>query len=106
MRTDEILRSRADDELKLRQGQELLRGYLAKRKVDHKALDYGEPEKASGNAMRQIIVIRQGIARDLAQKMVKELKGAKLKKISRWLFRATNCASQVKREMTCKPPSP
>ena len=80
-RSDEILTIRADDELKLRQVQELLRGYLAKRKVDHRALDYGEPEKASGNTIRQIIVIRQGIARDLAQKMVKELKGAKLKKI-------------------------
>lgn len=80
-RSDEILTIRADDELKLKQVQELLRGYLAKRKVDHRALDYGEPEKASGNTIRQIIVIRQGIARDLAQKMVKELKGAKLKKI-------------------------
>ena len=80
-RSDEILTIRADDELKLRQVQELLRGYLAKRKVDHRALDYGEPEKASGNTIRQIIVIRQGIARDLAQKMVKELKGAKLKKV-------------------------
>ena len=79
-RSDEILTIRADDELKLRQVQELLRGYLAKRKVDHKALDYGEPEKASGNTIRQIIVIRQGISRDLAQKLVKELKGAKLKK--------------------------
>ena len=80
-RSDEILTIRADDELKLKQVQELLRGYLAKRKVDHRALDYGEPEKASGNTIRQIIVIRQGIARDLAQKMVKELKGAKLKKV-------------------------
>ena len=80
-RSDEILTIRADDELKLKQVQELLRGYLAKRKVDHRALDYGEPEKASGNTIRQIIVIRQGIARDLAQKMVKELKGANLKKV-------------------------
>ena len=80
-RSDEILTIRADDELKLKQVQELLRGYLAKRKVDHRALDYGEPEKASGNTIRQIIVIRQGIARNLAQKMVKELKGAKLKKV-------------------------
>ena len=56
-RSDEILTIRADDELKLKQVQELLRGYLAKRKVDHRALDYGEPEKASGNTIRQIIVI-------------------------------------------------
>ena len=80
-RTDDVLTIRADDHLKLKQVQELLRGYLAKRKVDHKALDYGEPEKASGNTIRQTIVIKQGIARDLAQKVVKEIKAAKLKKV-------------------------
>ena len=80
-RADEILTIRADDELKLKQVQELLRVYLAKRKVDHRALDYEEPEKASGNTIRQIIVIQQGIARDLAQRIVKELKAAKMKKV-------------------------
>lgn len=80
-RTDDILTIRADDVLKLKQVQELLRGYLARRKVDHKALDYGDPEKAAGNTIRQTIVIRQGIARDLAQKVVKEIKAAKLKKV-------------------------
>ena len=80
-RTDDVLTLRADDELKLKQVQELLRGYLAKRKVDHTALDYGDPEKAAGNTIRQTIVIKQGIARDLAQKVVKEIKTAKLKKV-------------------------
>jgi len=80
-RTDDVLTILADDVLKLKQVQELLRGYLAKRKVDHKALDYGDPEKAAGNTIRQKIVIKQGIARDLAQKVVKEIKAAKLKKI-------------------------
>jgi len=78
-RTDEILTIRADDDLKLKQVQELLRGYLAKRKVDHNAFDFAEPEKASGNSVRQTVVIKQGIERDLAQKMVKAIKGAKLK---------------------------
>ena len=80
-RTEEVLTICADDDLKLKQVQELLRGYLAKRKVDHKALDFGEPEKASGNTIRQTIQIKQGIARDLAQKVVKEVKAAKLKKV-------------------------
>ena len=80
-RTEEVLTIRADDDLKLKQVQELLRGYLAKRKLDHKALDFGEPKKASGNTIRQTIQIKQGIARDLAQKVVKEVKTAKLKKV-------------------------
>lgn len=80
-RTDEVLAIKADDSLKLKQVHELLRGYLAKRKVDHKALDFQEPEKASGNSLRQTVVIKQGIARDLAQKVVKAIKGAKLNKV-------------------------
>ena len=80
-RTDDVLTIRADDDMKLKQVQELLRGYLAKRKVDHTALDYNDPEQASGNTVRQTIVIKQGIARDLAQKIVKDIKAAKLKKV-------------------------
>ncbi len=78
-RTEEILTIKADDELKLKQVQELLRGYMAKRKVDHNSLDFATPEKAVGTSMRQTVTIKQGIARDLAQKVVKELKGSKLK---------------------------
>jgi cyclic-di-GMP-binding protein len=78
-RVDEVLTIKADDDLKLKQVQELLRGYLAKRKVDHNAFEFGEPEKASGNSIRQTVVIKQGIERDLAQKVVKAIKGAKMK---------------------------
>ncbi|MDA1311473.1 MAG: YajQ family cyclic di-GMP-binding protein [Proteobacteria bacterium] len=80
-RTDEVITVKADDDLKLKQVHELLRGYLAKRKVDHKALEFKEPEKASGNSIRQNILIKQGIERDLAQKVVKAVKAAKLKNI-------------------------
>lgn len=80
-RDDVVLTLHADDELKLKQMQELLRGYLAKRKVDHNAFDFQEPEKASGNSIRQTVAIKQGIERDLAQKVVKAVKAAKLKKI-------------------------
>jgi uncharacterized protein YajQ (UPF0234 family) len=80
-RADEVITVKADDDLKLKQVHELLRGYLAKRKVDHKALEFKEPEKASGNSVRQSILIKQGIERDLAQKVVKAVKAAKLKNI-------------------------
>ena len=80
-RADEVITVKADDDLKLKQVHELLRGYLAKRKVDHKALEFKEPEKATGNSVRQSILIKQGIERDLAQKVVKAVKAAKLKNI-------------------------
>ena len=78
-RTDDALTIRADDEFKLKQVQELLRGYLARRKVDAGAFDFGKPETASGNTLRQSVAIKQGVDRDLAQKIVKAVKGAKLK---------------------------
>ena len=78
-RTDAVIQIKADDELKLKQVQELLRGYMAKRKVDVGALDFQKAEAAFGNSMRQNVAIRQGIERELAQKIVKFLKGSKLK---------------------------
>lgn len=69
----------ADDELKLRQMHELLQGHLARRKIDAGVLDYRTPEPAAGQAVRQKVTIRQGIDRELAKKLVKELKGSKLK---------------------------
>ncbi|MGH1481058.1 MAG: YajQ family cyclic di-GMP-binding protein [Geminicoccales bacterium] len=78
-RSGETLVINADDDFKLKQVQELLRGHMAKRKVDTRAFDFQKPEKASGNSLRQNVVIMQGIERELAQKIVKAVKAAKLK---------------------------
>ncbi len=78
-RKDEVLTILADDKLKLRQVQELLKGYLVKRKVAPGAFDFQEPEKASGNSVRQTVVIKQGLDRELARKIVKSVKAAKMK---------------------------
>ena len=69
----------ADDDLKLKQLHELLKVHLTRRKVDPGALDYQKPEKASGNTLRQTVVVRQGVGADLARQLVRELKDAKLK---------------------------
>jgi uncharacterized protein YajQ (UPF0234 family) len=41
-------------------------------------LDYQTAESAAGQAVRQVAVIRQGIDRELAKRLVKEIKGSKL----------------------------
>ena len=69
----------ADDELKLRQMHELLQGHLARRKIDVGILDYKGIEKAAGQAVRQKALIRQGIDRELAKRLVKEVKDGKFK---------------------------
>ena len=78
-RTGETLTLRADDDFKLKQMQELLRGHMARRKVEVSALDFGKPERASGNTLRQTVTVKQGIDRELAQQIVKAIKGAKTK---------------------------
>ncbi|MEO3433857.1 YajQ family cyclic di-GMP-binding protein [Inquilinus sp. CAU 1745] len=69
----------ADDDLKLKQMHELLRVHLTRRKLDAGALEFKTPEKASGNTLRQTILIKQGIDKDLAKTLVKEIKNSKLK---------------------------
>jgi uncharacterized protein YajQ (UPF0234 family) len=69
----------ADDELKLKQMRELLQGHLTRRKIDARAIDYKPVEKAAGQAVRQKALIRQGIDRELAKRLVKEVKDAKFK---------------------------
>jgi hypothetical protein len=56
-----------------------LRGHLAKRKVAGGAFDFQEPEKASGDSLRQLVAIKQGLERELARKIVKSIKTAKMK---------------------------
>lgn len=77
--TESVLTIHADDDLKLRQMHELLQGHLTRRKVDAGVLDYKEPEKAAGQSVRQSVVVREGIEKDLAKKLVKQIKGSKIK---------------------------
>jgi uncharacterized protein YajQ (UPF0234 family) len=69
----------ADDDLKLKQIHELLKGHLTRRKVDSGALDFKPPEKAAGQSVRQVVVLRQGIDATLAKQIVRDLKDSKLK---------------------------
>jgi uncharacterized protein YajQ (UPF0234 family) len=78
-RADALITMLADDDLKLRQMQELIKVHLTRRKVDAGALDYKDAERAAGNKLRQAITIKQGIDAELAKRLVKELKGTKLK---------------------------
>jgi len=69
----------ADDELKLKQVQEILRGNLSKRGIEPGQLDYGNEEKATGMAVRQRITVKEGIDKETAKKIVKAVKGEKIK---------------------------
>ena len=69
----------ADDEFKLRQVTDIVVAKLTRRQVDIRALKYGDPEKISGNKMKQAVTVRTGVEQELAKKIVKLLKDSKLK---------------------------
>lgn len=69
----------ADDGMKLKQVQELVKGYFVRRKLDAGCLDWKPEEKATGNTLRQTVIVKQGVDRELAKKIVSAIKDAKLK---------------------------
>ena len=79
VRTDSTLTLTADDRTRLKQMHELLTTHLTRRKIDPAALEFKDPEKAAGDTQRQTIIIKQGVDRDLAKRLVRELKDSKLK---------------------------
>ena len=76
---DGVISVSADDEMKLRQVKELIRGHLSKRGIEPGMLDEQKVEPAAGQSVRQKILVRQGIAQDLAKDIVKRIKAEKLK---------------------------
>ena len=69
----------ADDEFKLKQVSDVLTGKLAKRSVDVRSLKYADPEKISGNKLKQVVTVRTGVEQDLAKRIQKLVKDSKLK---------------------------
>jgi hypothetical protein len=69
----------ADDEFKLGQVRDVLLAKMAKRGVDARFLDQGDAEKIGGDKMKQKMTVKNGVESDLAKKIVKSLKDAKLK---------------------------
>ena len=69
----------SDDELKMRNVVDVLRGKAVKRGVDVKAFEFGEVEPAAGSAVRQIITLRAGIPKDQSKVLMEKIKALKLK---------------------------
>ena len=78
-RNDNTLTMIADDNMKLTQVENLLTGYLARRKLDQGAFEFDNIQNATGETLRRTISIKQGIDADLARKISKAIKGTKSK---------------------------
>jgi cyclic-di-GMP-binding protein len=69
----------SDNDSKLNSVIDVLQGKLVKRKVSLKGLEYGKVEPASGDCVRQSILIQQGISQDKGKEIAKAIKGMGLK---------------------------
>ncbi len=77
-RNDAEIRMTAEADIQLTQMLDILQNKLAKRGVDIKVLEVGDPEP-SGKLMHQTATVRQGIDSDQARKIVKLIKDQKMK---------------------------
>ena len=69
----------ADDEFKLGQVLDVLRGRMTKRSVDVRCLELGAVERISGDKVKRAVTVKTGIAQDKGKSIVKLLKDSKLK---------------------------
>jgi uncharacterized protein YajQ (UPF0234 family) len=69
----------ADDEFKLGQVLDVLRGRLTKRNVDVRCLELGAIEKISGDKVKRPVTVKVGVPQDKGKAIVKQIKDAKLK---------------------------
>ncbi len=69
----------ADSDFQLGQVKDVLNNKMTKRKVDIRFMDEGKIEKISGDKVKQVVTIKNGIQGDSAKKIVKLVKDSKLK---------------------------
>src|SRR5438477_2137626 len=74
-----VLTVYADDEFKLGQVMDVLRGRLTKRNVDVRSLDQGALEKISGDKVKRPVTVKTGVAQDKAKQIQKLIKDSKIK---------------------------
>jgi uncharacterized protein YajQ (UPF0234 family) len=74
-----VLTVYADDDFKLQQVMDVFTGKLAKRGVDVRSLDPQKTEKVSGDKVKQVINVKNGIETDKAKQIVKLIKESKTK---------------------------
>ncbi|MBX9597520.1 MAG: YajQ family cyclic di-GMP-binding protein [Burkholderiales bacterium] len=69
----------ADNDFQLGQVKDILVGKLTKRGVDTRSLSEGKIEKVSGNKLKELIKVRNGIEQEQGKKITKHIKDSKLK---------------------------
>jgi uncharacterized protein YajQ (UPF0234 family) len=69
----------ADDEFKLGQVLDVLRGRMAKRNIDVRSIELGAIERISGDKVKRPLTVKVGVPQDKGKQIQKLVKDAKLK---------------------------
>ena len=70
---------RTEDEMKMRTLREILVTHAVRRKLDTDCMEFKDVELAGGKTLRREVEIHQGIDRDIARQIVKDVKDSKTK---------------------------
>lgn len=76
---DKLFTINTDDDFKLSQVMDIITAKSSKRGVDTRIFDAQDSEKVSGNKVKQIVKLKEGISQDVAKKIVKAVKDSKMK---------------------------
>ncbi len=68
-----------EDEMKMDAIDGVIISRLVKQKIDPKCLDFGKEQYAAGKQIKKDVLIKQGIDKETAKKIVKHIKGLGLK---------------------------
>ena len=77
--TDDNLNLFATNEFQLAQVKEIVLSKMSKRNVDFRFLEFQKVEKITGDKVKQLIIIKNGIDKNIAKKIQKIIKNEKLK---------------------------
>lgn len=69
----------ADNDFQLEQVKDVLTNKLTKRGVDTRSLSEGKQEKVSGNKVKEIVKVKNGIEQEQGKKITKLIKDSKMK---------------------------
>ena len=76
---DLVLTVFADDEFKLGQVLDVLRGRMTKRNIDIRCIELGTLEKISGDKVKRPVTVKVGVPQDKGKQIQKLVKDSKLK---------------------------
>ncbi|WP_462325170.1 YajQ family cyclic di-GMP-binding protein [Desulfoplanes sp.] len=67
------------DEMKITALKDMLSNHCVRRKIDPRVMEFSEPEGTAKGQLKQQVILHEGIDKDTAKRLVKLIKGAKLK---------------------------